>query len=902
MRVRWLIFALIAALVAAFFYKLTFTHLILARGDTFAYFYPYWDARDAALAAGTLPLWSPDLFMGVPLLANSQIGTFYPPNWLTISLAAPDAIRVSILLHVLWAAVGAFWLARRSLGLARLPALITSVIFAFGGYLGTHVEQINQLQGLAWMPFLFLLLDAAFKRPVRYVPLLGVAWALQLLTGHTQTVFISGVGLGIYALIALDWNQYALKTMLHSISIRLLGLALAVVIAVVIALPQLVPTQELISVSNRGDGLNRQEATAFSLDPTIVGRGMLPSYAGQPFGEYIGYIGVIGLGLMLCGVFSTDKRRWAWLIIALVGVFFAFGRFNPLYYEVLAQLPGFNLFRVPARWLALFALAGAMLAGLGADSVLQGRVKRRPALIASAIGVAGLIGLAFLAQSGPERITEPAQPTVLTLLLWAGAFVVFVAVTLWRRSALLLAVVVLELWLASHTLPYNDLTDPAVYRSPRFPVSLLRAYGSDGQPAGRLLSISRNQFDPGDKPVLAARWQGYGLGAIAIDHAFTAIKLNEIIAPNLPLTWGIPTIDGFDGGVLPTLAYSAFAELLLPQGAPRTVDGRLRENLALPDCRGACLPDARWLNLTDTRFLLLDKVYDLVHEGIFFDTALRTPLNTEAANFPNRTDFLADGLHILYACTSQNTCSAPIATFDDVTLTPIADAVTVDAFTLARYTSEQMFLPAAVTLNGTNADIIAVTLVNSRTGDFAQLTPEMWRRIYSAEVKIYENQLALPRALVFTGGMMLSDDLWQGTEQALSYLRDESFNPADSVIIHNQVNSDVISFGASAPAMPAQITAYTPTRVSIEASTAVDGAYLLFTDAYYPGWQATVNGVEVDVLRANVMFRAVRLERGNNEVVFSYSLGYLPSLMLFAWGVFPVCIVLLTWILARRRR
>ena len=106
---------LVALLALVFFYRLAFTDSILARGDTFAYFYPYWFARSEAFQAGRLPLWSPDLFMGVPLLANSQIGVFYPLNWPLSWLSPPDAVRVSILFHVGWALAGTYLLARRVL-------------------------------------------------------------------------------------------------------------------------------------------------------------------------------------------------------------------------------------------------------------------------------------------------------------------------------------------------------------------------------------------------------------------------------------------------------------------------------------------------------------------------------------------------------------------------------------------------------------------------------------------------------------------------------------------------------------------------------------------------------------------------------------------------------------------
>jgi len=188
------------ALTLLFFYRLAFTNLILARGDTFTYFYPYWYVRNTALMNGQLPLWSPDLFMGVPLLSNSQLGTFYPPNWIVAPLDPPDGVRVSILLHVAWASIGTYWLARRTLGVSKLAALTAAVIFAFSGHIGAHVEQINQLQGLSWLPWLLYLFDRALERPLPNVILLGMGIALQFFTGHTQTVFITALTLGIYAL------------------------------------------------------------------------------------------------------------------------------------------------------------------------------------------------------------------------------------------------------------------------------------------------------------------------------------------------------------------------------------------------------------------------------------------------------------------------------------------------------------------------------------------------------------------------------------------------------------------------------------------------------------------------------------------------------------------------------
>ena len=46
--------------------------------------------------------------------------------------------------------------------------------------------------------------------------------------------------------------------------------------------------------------------------------------------------------------------------------------------ELLGSLPGFDLFRVPARWLALFALGASLLAALGVEWLIKEAHSRAP--------------------------------------------------------------------------------------------------------------------------------------------------------------------------------------------------------------------------------------------------------------------------------------------------------------------------------------------------------------------------------------------------------------------------------------------------------------------------------------------------------------------------------------------
>lgn len=843
----WWVLALAAALTLAVFHRLALSDLILGRGDTFSYFYPYWGARDLALRSGTLPLWSPDLFMGVPLLANSQLGTFYPPNWLTIWLSPPDAVRISILIHAAWAFLGTYLLARRALNLDVWGAVGAAALFAFGGYMGGRVEQINQLQGLAWMPWLFAVLHRALDGRWHFALLLGAGLALQFLTGHTQTVFITAVGLALYALMRRRLRG-------------LLIVAAAGGLALVLSLPQLLPTLDLTAISNRDGGLNPNQVVAFSFSPFVMGRGLLPNYDTPIFGEYIAYLGVIGIGLAIIGGMARVHRPW--LILAVVGLALAFGLYNPVYWG-LASLPGFNLFRVPARWLALFALAAALLAGASITAWRARRIRPSALLLIAVVG--GLALSALLLTSRNPDATPVTPPEPITLAGWiVGLAVALGALLIVRDRRIVAALLVIEIGLASSGQAFNLLVPRDIYTAPRFTAAQIGALIEGQQPPGRMLSISEAVFDPGDLAALRQRYVQIGMAEAATQFALTDIKLQEILAPNLPLAWGIPTIDGFDGGVLPTQYYTAFASLLLPDGEMRTVDGRLREALADESCGGACIPDLRWLNLTGTRYLVTDKVYDLWRDGVAYDTALETiPRPDQPAMYANVQRFEATAVDVLFRCLVPD-CEPPIP---DLSGTWIGAPEPLDRYFWGRFALNVADNPAEIALSGDGgASVRAVTLVDTRTGDFQQLAPRPWTRILSSDIKLYENAAVFPRAFVVYDAVMLPDTDF-GTEAALELMRAPDFDPLRTVIVHGQPG--LVSHAQAGGTGAARITAYTPTAITLEVTSDQRG-WLVLTEAFHPGWRAASDGDSRPLARANIMFRAIPIGAGEFTIDLVY--------------------------------
>ena len=66
-----------------------------------------------------------------------------------------------------------------------------------------------------------------------------------------------------------------------------------------------------------------------------------------------------------------------------------------------------------------------------------------------------------------------------------------------------------------------------------------------------------------------------------------------------------------------------------------------------------------------------------------------------------------------------------------------------------------------------------------------------------------------------------------------------------------------------------QLVSYGNTEVVIDVQSESAG-YVVLNDVWHPWWTATVNNEDVDILKANVLFRAVQVEPGKSIVRFSF--------------------------------
>lgn len=377
------------------------------------------------------PLWNPYSFAGQPFLAAGQSGPLYLPNLVFLFMPISPAMKLSYALHE-WLAAFGMYLAVWHLGKRHLAALSAAIAFSTSGFLVGHLIHTQMFDAMTWLPLLFWLEIRLFSQTsVRNAAYLAAAFALEIYAGHPQITFFVLLTLSMYALLHGLQNPHrtAWKGILYA--------AGGIVLGVLLAAAQWLPTLNLVSYSDRSDvsssfllnGSWPWSALVQFLTPFPAGGG----YTGQPFSislyntlfhtdlywEYTAYTGLLSIVLGAAVVARDFVRSQAVrnaLVIGLAAIVLALGStvgIGPF----LAHTPGFNLFRIPARYVGIADFCFSLLFGLALASMQNNWAKKR---LTKTLGFSGLFFLCLLllgVMIGPLKYSPPAAVLVPAAIL-----------------------------------------------------------------------------------------------------------------------------------------------------------------------------------------------------------------------------------------------------------------------------------------------------------------------------------------------------------------------------------------------------------------------------------------------------------------------------------------------------
>jgi len=142
----------------------------------------------------------------------------------------------------------------------------------------------------------------------------------------------------------------------------------------------------------------------------------------------------------------------------------------------------------------------------------------------------------------------------------------------------------------------------------------------------------------------------------------------------------------------------------------------------------------------------------------------------------------------------------------------------------------------------------------------------VWRR--TPRLMVYERPTAFPRAWIVPEARFAADE-----DEALAILGSEGFSARRTVVLEDEHGTlgtlPNATPGEGGPA--AQIAFLRDDSEHIELRvSAPNGGWLVLADAWYPGWEARIDGVPAPIQRANSLFRAVPVAAGDSVVTFDF--------------------------------
>jgi len=446
-----------------YFFPAVAGRLVISPDDGVIFNVPLREAAARIALAGSLPLWNPYVFCGMPLHGAAQGGLLFPLNWFYLAFSTPVATNLMMLSTYSAAALGAYLYARRT-GVGLTGAVLTSLVWQWSAFLVCQIGHTNIAQTAACLPWILWALDGYGMTGRRWQgALLSALVALQSFVGHQQTFAYALLLACAYALVVSRSSVETRGNYLRSLVFVAAGVLLSAV--------QILPTFELLRNSPRA-GATYDFFTSFSMPRNFVwtlfapffsgggdGRLFRAAYVGPSFfGEYVAYVGLAALMLAaLAVVLRRDARTKFWAVAAAVALLLALGRYAPLgLYQVIYYVPVLNLFRVPARHLMEVEFALAVLAGRGVSVLAERRgdakMLRRVLVVCACVFILTCVAVTWArpddfqlgrqAPVGVMRAPELFLPVAFALL---GAWAVWVFARGRRRGAGLLLVAVVAL-------------------------------------------------------------------------------------------------------------------------------------------------------------------------------------------------------------------------------------------------------------------------------------------------------------------------------------------------------------------------------------------------------------------------------------------------------------------------
>ena len=420
----WQAITILALLVVVFFREILVGTAFL--WEDFLYFsYPVRNFAATSVAMGSLPLWNPYTFNGMPFLADIQTTVFYLPSMLLSLFTAGGKLsfywlELMVIAHYVLAGASMFYLAR-SFGMRNFSALFAGAAYMLSGFMIVHAIHQQIITMVAWYPLILLFFHNALTRKEwSWVFLTALVLGHSILAGYPQLSLYFYFFLLVYFLFEV-LTTYRGRALLSRPALTIAMKAVIIVaLSVAVAMIQLLPTYEISGLSQRA-----QITYEKSAEGSLAWSQVLTLYFPRLFGtadahgyNYWGpgtywyfwetciYLGALPLLLTVLSLVLVKRNKyvaffWGYAIFSLV---FALGDNLFVHKLFFNFIPGFSTFRNPARMGIFLTFAAALLSGFALNHLLyeerQAADRRRLlTLLGGTVGAGALVWLLLLTGS-----------------------------------------------------------------------------------------------------------------------------------------------------------------------------------------------------------------------------------------------------------------------------------------------------------------------------------------------------------------------------------------------------------------------------------------------------------------------------------------------------------------------
>lgn len=525
---------LLFGIATAFFYPILFSGKAIFYRDFQFVTYPTRHFLWQAYQQGVIPYWTTHTFGGAPFMATLHPGVFYPPSVLFFLNDFTLALNLYYVLHFLIMGIFVFLLGRKW-NLSWLAASCCGITGMLGGLVVASVLTSNYFLSSIWLPLIFWLY-------YQYEGRNRMGWFIGLVLAiFTQTLAACPeISVMTMLLLYLHAIVFTTKTRNRMEIFRITAtLGVAVLLALGLSAFQLMPTAQLLEHTFREGGLDYAFHTRWSMEPSKLTTLVLtPGYDDylttrslkDTAGYFSGllhtlYMGIFGFLFICLGfLFRRDKAVGFWLVIFLFGIFFALGKYNPLYQYIYHWVPFLELFRYPEKYLFVSSIAAIFLLGFGLDALVRNTLTRHIKISSVVLFLILIFGtVSTVALLNPHL--EP-EFSLIFIMVFSVAYVLLYFGKLKKTgfAVILLVMILLDLFIKGLTqLP---LIDRKFYEEKPLLMDILDdSAGKYRTYTGRIdLKPNPMEFPPGPTrlaAILAAKQQLYpDLGMMhSIDHA-----------------------------------------------------------------------------------------------------------------------------------------------------------------------------------------------------------------------------------------------------------------------------------------------------------------------------------------------------------------------------------------------